>query len=75
MHIERTRYIIRRRSDGAIMCGLARDFKFKEESEIGNTAIKTYVSKQKALNAAWTSFGYNAGVVYAEKVIETIVSC
>lgn len=40
MHIERTRYIIRRKSDNAIMCGLARCFQFKKESEIGNTAIK-----------------------------------
>ena len=49
MHIERTRYIIRRKSDNAIMCGLARCFQFKKESEIGNTAIKTYVSEKKAL--------------------------
>lgn len=49
MHIERTRYIIRRKSDNAIMCGLARNFKFKKESEIGDAAIKTYVSGQKHL--------------------------
>ena len=29
------------------MCGLARCFQFKKESEIGNTAIKTYVSEKK----------------------------
>ena len=47
MHIERTRYIIRRKSDNAIMCGLARCFQFKKELEIGNTTIKTYVSEKK----------------------------
>ena len=47
MHIERTRHIIRCKSDNAIMCGLARCFQFKKESEIGNTAIKTYVSEKK----------------------------
>ena len=30
MHIERTRYIIRHKSDNAIMCGLARCFQFKK---------------------------------------------
>ena len=74
MHIERTRYIIRRKSDGALMCGLARNFKFKKESEICDTAIKTYVSKQKALAAAWSSYRYTEDDVYAEKVVETISS-
>lgn len=74
MYIERTRYIIRRKSDDAIMCGLARCFKFKKESEIGNTAIKTYVSENKALSAAWSSYRYTENDVYIEKVIETISS-
>ena len=30
------------------MCGLARCFQFKKELEIGNTAIKTYVSEKKS---------------------------
>ena len=74
MHIERTRYIIRRKSDNAIMCGLARCFQFKKESEIGNTAIKTYVSEKKALSAVWLSYGYTEDDVYIEKITETISS-
>ena len=74
MHIERTRYIIRRKLDNAIMCGLSRCFQFKKESEIGNTAIKTYVSEKKALSAAWLSYGYTEDDVYIEKITETISS-
>ena len=74
MYIERTRYIIRRKSDNAIMCGLARCFQFKKELEIGNTAIKTYVSEKKALSAAWSSYRYTENDVCIEKVIETISS-
>ena len=74
MYIERARYIVRRKSDDAIMCGLARCFKFKKESEIGNTAIKTYVSKKKALSAAWLSYGYTEDDIYIEKITETISS-
>lgn len=74
MYIERTRYIIRRKSDNAIMCGLARNFQFKLESEIGDTAIKTYVSEKKALAAAWQSYRYTEDDACAEKVVETISS-
>lgn len=74
MYIERTRYIIRRKSDDAIMCGLSRCFQFKKESELGNTAIKTYVSEKKALLAVWSSYRYTENDVYIEKVIETISS-
>lgn len=74
MYIERARYIVRRKSDDAIMCGLARCFQFKKESEIGNTAIKTYVSEKKALSAAWSSYRYTENDVYIEKVTETISS-
>ena len=47
MHIERTRYIIRRKSDNAIMCGLARCFQFKKESEIGIRPLKYMYLRKK----------------------------
>ncbi len=56
--IKRTRYIVMR-NDGAIFCGLARNYKFKSIEEIGDTAIKTYLSENKAkasfLSSWWNS--------------------
>ena len=45
--LKRTRYIVIR-NDGAIFCGLAKNYKFKLVKEIGDTAIKTYLSENKA---------------------------
>ena len=72
MYIERIRYIVRRKRDYAIMCGLARDFKFKKEHEIGDTAIKTYLSEKKAYAAAKSAFGYEDNEVYVERIHETL---
>ena len=72
MYIERIRYIVRRSRDSAIMCGLARDFKFRAEGEIGNTAIKTYSSAKKAYNAAICAFGCEDHEIYVEQIHETI---
>lgn len=50
IHIMRKRYVIVR--DGKdIFCGLARNFQFKPVSELGDTAVKTYLSKKKAISA------------------------
>lgn len=72
MYIERTRYIVRRTRDSAIMCGLARDFKFKTEGEIGDTAIKTYLSAKKAYAAAKSAFRCEDHEIYVEQIRETI---
>lgn len=72
MYIERIRYIVRRTRDSAIMCGLARDFKFKTEGEIGNTAIKTYSSAKKAYSAAMSAFNYEDHEIYVEQIHEIV---
>lgn len=72
--IERTRYVVVRHTDGAIMCGTSRVFQFKQPSKIGKTPIKTYSSAAKALAAARIAFEYDETFVYAERVTETITS-
>lgn len=48
--IERERWMIMR--DGTeILCGLARNYTFKPVADIGNAAVKTYLSKAKAISA------------------------
>lgn len=69
---ERTRWIIRRKDTGAIMCGLAQQFHFKPIEEIGDTAIKTYRSEKKALSAFEMSWGHVNFEVEAVKVKETM---
>ena len=54
--IQRERWVIIR--DGThIFCGLARNFKFKPIDDIGDTSIKTYLSRNKAISSfqsSWT---------------------
>lgn len=55
MNIVRTRWVILRDED-EIFCGLARHFKFKKIVDIGDTPVKTYLSKSKAIasfNNSW----------------------
>lgn len=50
IHIKRERWVIVR--DGThIFCGLARSYKFKPIDDIGDTPIKTYLSRNKAISA------------------------
>ena len=51
MKIERKRWVIMRNNRTEIFCGLARNYQFKKISEIGDTAVKTYLSKNKALKS------------------------
>lgn len=74
MYIERKRWIVRRRHDDAIMCGTARNYQFRRESEIGNAKICTYMSEAKAYAAANQSYGYDETKVIAEPVAEVITS-
>lgn len=55
IRIERKRYVIIRNGKD-VFCGLARHFQFKPISEIGDTAVKTYLSRNKAIaafNSSW----------------------
>lgn len=71
--ISRKRWVIIR--DGKdIFCGLARDFKFKPIDKIGDTSIKTYLSKNKAIssfNNSWHE-DYDGKRYKAIEVTETI---
>lgn len=51
INIVRKRYVIVRNGT-EIFCGLSKEFQFKPINNIGNTAIKTYVSEKMA----WASF-------------------
>ena len=76
MKIERERWVIVKSNE--IFCGLARHYQFKPIDDIGNTAIKTYLSKNKAeasfLSSWWNSKKLlESGEAKAVKVIESLV--
>lgn len=74
MKIQRKRWVIIRNNE-EIFCGLARNFTFKPIDNIGDTAIKTYLSKAKAeagfIKSWWMPDKENWEAV---EVIETIES-
>lgn len=77
MKIERERWVIVKGDE--IFCGLARHYQFKPINDIGNTAIKTYLSKNKAessfLSSWWDSKKLlESGEAKAVKVIESLIS-
>ena len=74
MHLERKRWIIRRLSDDAVMCGTARNYEFRKESEIGNARICTYMSESKAYAAAFQSYRYDTTKVIAEPIAEILTT-
>lgn len=54
--VSRERWVIIR--DGTdIFCGLSRAYKFKPIGDIGDTAIKTYLSRNKAISSFQSSWG------------------
>lgn len=60
--IKRTRYVVVDVETGNIFCGLARHYEFKNPREIGDTAIKTYLSETKArasFEMSWGSMIYD----------------
>ena len=76
MKIERERWIIIKGDE--IFCGLARHYQFKPIDDIGNTAIKTYLSKNKAessfLSSWWDSKKLlESGEAKAVKVVESLI--
>lgn len=74
MFIERKRWIIRRKSDGSIMCGSAKNYEFRNIHEIGDAKVCTYMSETKAYFAARASFHYDEGQVSVEPVVEIVAS-
>ena len=72
--IQRERWIVLR--DGTdVFCGLARQYHFKPISELGNTALKTYLSENKAIAAFEDSWGakFDNCRYTVEKITETYV--
>lgn len=55
IQIVRKRYVIVR-DDNKIFCGLAKDYQFKPINDIGDTAIKTYLSEKKAKSSFLNSW-------------------
>lgn len=73
MKTERKRWVILRNGGKEIFCGLARNYQFKAIQDIGDTAIKTYLSRNKAIasfEASWDSF--DDDFYKAVEVVETI---
>lgn len=75
MKIERKRWVIMRNNRTEIFCGLARHYQFKKVSEIGNTAIKTYLSENKALSSFDSSWWKPDFEVEAVKITEVYETC
>lgn len=70
--ITRKRYIIVR--DGThIMCGLARQYYFKPIDNIGDTQIKTYSSKKKAIAGFERSWHRKIGDEYQVVEVEEVI--
>lgn len=72
MRIQRKRWVITRNNRKEIFCGLARNYQFKPVDDIGDTAIKTYLSKNKALSSYANSWRNPQFEVDAVEVVETI---
>ena len=78
INISRERWVIIK-NENMILCGLSRGFHFNELGNIKNTAIKTYLSENKA-RASFISSWHNAeeliesGAVKFIKVIENLRS-
>lgn len=74
MRIERKRWIIMRNNRTEIFCGLARHYQFKNVNDIGDTAVKTYLSKNKALASfenSWWKPDFEVEAVDITEIYET----
>ena len=74
MKIQRRRWVIMRNNRTEIFCGLARNYQFKPVDDIGNTAIKTYRSKNTALSSFEGSWWRPDFEVEAVEITETYES-
>lgn len=71
----RRRWVVRRKSDGAIMCKAGKYFSFKCVDDIGMTAVKTYRTENMALAAYELSYNgeYDVEAVEVlEKIVEVV---
>ena len=59
MKIERIRYVVVTTDEQQIFCGLAKHYQFKPIDNIGDTAIKTYLSEKKAKSSFLSSWYYS----------------
>ncbi len=74
MRIERKRWVIMRNNRTEIFCGLARRYQFKNVNDIGDTAVKTYLSKNKALSSfknSWWKPDFEVEEVEITEIYET----
>lgn len=75
MKIQRKRWVIMRNNRTEIFCGLARNYTFKRVDDIGNTAVKTYLSKNKALASfddCWFRPDFDVEAVEITETFESI---
>lgn len=75
MRIERERWVIMRNNFTEIFCGMARNYQFKPVDDVGNTAIKTYRSKNTALSSfesSWHRPDFEVEAVRIKEVYESI---
>ena len=64
-----------RKNRSEIFCGLARNYTFKPVNNIGNTAIKTYLSKGKALSSfenSWWNIDFQYEAVEITEIFESV---
>ena len=76
MKIERKRWIIMRNNRKEVFCGLARNYEFKPVEEIGDTAMKTYLSKKKAISSfenSWSRIDFEYEAVEIIERYETVL--
>ena len=76
MKIERKRYIVTRNNRKEIFCGLARHYQFKIIDDIGDTSIKTYVSKNKARQSfrrSWYNLNEEIEILPINEIIEVLI--
>jgi hypothetical protein len=73
MKIERAKYIIVRKLDGAVLCGTMKNNAFVPEDMIDKQMVKLYRSPETALAGAELA-GYSRNAVRAEMVLEKIES-
>lgn len=76
INIVRQRYVVIDDKD-RIFCGLARHYEFKPIDNIGDTAIKTYLSERKAKSSFLSSWRHSSEEDFETgkyKIIEVIES-
>lgn len=73
MKVERTKYIIVRKLDGAVLCGTAKNNEFVPADMIDGHLVKLYRTPETALAGAELA-GYSRTAVRVEMVLEKIES-